>query len=71
MYEILSLKHVFSTFQETVWSHLRYDSLLKFDRKRKYLQQHTCDVNTTASSATRIICFIPGFIFIPTATSFT
>ena len=22
MYEILSLKHVFSIFQETVWSHL-------------------------------------------------
>ena len=23
MYEILCLKHVFSTFQETVWSHLK------------------------------------------------
>ena len=23
MYEILGLKHVFSTFQETVWSHLK------------------------------------------------
>ena len=24
MYEILGLKHVFSTFQETVWSHLKF-----------------------------------------------
>ena len=24
MYEIVGLKHVFSTFQETVWSHLKH-----------------------------------------------
>ena len=27
MYEILGLKHVFSTFQETVWSHLKSNNI--------------------------------------------
>ena len=30
MYEILGLKHVFSTFQETVWSHLNIISWREF-----------------------------------------
>ena len=44
MYEILGLKHVFSTFQETVWSHLKrqfnsmiqvlFDKLTQFDSFR-------------------------------------
>ena len=31
MYEILGLKHVFSTFQETVWSHLKCDGYATYE----------------------------------------
>ena len=40
MYEILGLKHVFSTFQETVWSHLKWrvrDYFAKLFLKASYL----------------------------------
>ena len=36
MYEILGLKHVFSTFQETVWSHLKLDSYMSQDKVQRY-----------------------------------
>ena len=31
MYEILGLEHVFSTFQETIWSHLKLITIKYYD----------------------------------------
>ena len=39
MYEILGLKHVFSTFQETVWSHLKKLFNSSFERLSQNLKE--------------------------------
>ena len=55
MYEFLGLKHVFSTFQETVWSHLKNvcqmatfvrKTVLKFDIGLVYSTRNTCTQQT-------------------------
>ena len=51
MYEILGLKHVFSTFQESVWSHLKSPPFRQLDSLYLGLRISLLDSGTSAGSA--------------------
>ena len=54
MYEILGLKHVFSTFQETVWSHLKWEESRIWIKRHLWIKNDLYRLRTTITKVSEI-----------------